>query len=178
MVLVKFKSKCACSGLGSIVPEQHFRAQKIGLAIAISASHYRTGVCGLTAVPSHASAVGMREGDLEKQFAAFVSADPQPQIILGTQSESRRAVVDELAAKFNFKYSSITADIDEQAIRRQDPQDLVLVLAHAKADAIVKKLKASSSLVTPGYLVTCDQVRVFAKQNSRNSPHCQHACAH
>jgi hypothetical protein len=34
----------------------------------------------------------------------------------------------------------------------------VLVLAHAKADAIVRKLKESDSYMRPGYLVTCDQV--------------------
>jgi Maf-like protein len=96
---------------------------------------------------------------LEGRFRVFVGATPQPQIILGTQSAPRRAVIDRLAAQFNFKYSSITADIDELAIRRDDPQDLVLVLAHAKADAIVKKLQASESLLKPGYLVTCDQAR-------------------
>jgi Maf-like protein len=111
------------------------------------------------------------EGDprtkaLEERFCTFVSTDPQPQIILGTQSQSRRAVIDRLAKQFDFKYSSITADIDEQAIRRDDPQELVLVLAHAKADAIVKKLQASSSLLKPGFLVTCDQVWQSSEQAS------------
>ena len=90
--------------------------------------------------------------------------DPQPQIILGTQSRSRRVIVDELAERFGFKYSAITADIDEQAIRRKDPRELVSVLAHAKAEAIVEKLRSSGALVTPGYLVTCDQVRRTAIQ--------------
>lgn len=34
----------------------------------------------------------------------------------------------------------------------------VLVLSRAKADAIVRKLKASDAYLKPGYLVTCDQV--------------------
>lgn len=96
--------------------------------------------------------------DLDARFGKFVSANPQPQIILGTQSVSRRAVVDQLAQKFSFKVSSITADIDEKAIRTPDPKDLVMLLAHAKADAILKKLKDSGSFIQPGYLVTCDQV--------------------
>lgn len=68
--------------------------------------------------------------------------------------------MDEIAERFGFKYSVITADIDEQAIRRDDPRELVSVLAHAKAEAIVHKLRSSGALVTPGYLVTCDQVRL------------------
>jgi hypothetical protein len=95
---------------------------------------------------------------LEAKFGKLVARSPQPQIILGTQSASRRAVVDQLATRFGFKYSSITADIDEKAIRREDPEELVLALSHAKAAAIVKKLKDSESLIRPGYLVTCDQV--------------------
>lgn len=96
--------------------------------------------------------------DLAARFREFVSAKPQPQIILGTQSVSRRAVVDLLAQEFSFQVSSITADIDEKAIRTPDPKDLVMVLAHAKADAILKKLKDSGAFMRPGYLVTCDQV--------------------
>lgn len=60
--------------------------------------------------------------------------------------------------RFDFKYSIITADVDEKAIRRRDPSDLVRVLAHAKAEAIISKLKDSGSFVSTGFLVTCDQV--------------------
>ena len=95
---------------------------------------------------------------LSKQFAAFVQRSPQPQVILGTQSASRRAILDDLATQHQFTYSVITADIDEQAIRDPDPRVLVLKLAHAKAAAIMRKLRDSDSLVRPGYLVTCDQV--------------------
>lgn len=66
--------------------------------------------------------------------------------------------MDELAQQFVFRVSSITADIDEKAIRTPDPKDLVMMLAHAKASAIAKKLKDSGSYIKPGYLVTCDQV--------------------
>jgi predicted house-cleaning NTP pyrophosphatase (Maf/HAM1 superfamily) len=97
---------------------------------------------------------------LEDQFHAFVRASPQPQIILGTQSASRRAVVDKIARQFGFQFSSVSADIDEQAIRRSDPHELVVVLAEAKAQAIVKKLKESGSFLRSGYLVTCDQVQI------------------
>ena len=84
-------------------------------------------------------------------------------------------MLDKLAAKFDFKFSSITADIDEQAIKNDlrgagRAQELVLALAHAKAAAIIAKLKATDSLVKPGYLVTCDQVRCILLQGRGVGP--------
>lgn len=80
--------------------------------------------------------------------------------------------------RFDFKYSSITADIDEKAIRRAKPRELVRVLAHAKAKAIIAKLKANGSLVSPGFLVTFDQVLYVASwhgEKTLNSP--SYTCA-
>ncbi len=45
------------------------------------------------------------------------------------------------------------------AIRRPEPRDLVVALAHAKADAIKAKMRAAGEPLT-GYLLTCDQVCV------------------
>ncbi|PRW61253.1 septum formation MAF [Chlorella sorokiniana] len=84
-----------------------------------------------------------------------------PRIILGTGSSSRRAIMDELAARYGFKYEIAKADIDEKAIRHEDAQHLVLRLAHAKADAIRAKLQAAADEAgqpLDGLLVTCDQV--------------------
>ena len=41
----------------------------------------------------------------------------------------------------HIKYSALAADIDEKAIRHEQPRQLVLALAHAKADAIIQQLK-------------------------------------
>jgi len=49
----------------------------------------------------------------------------------------------------------VSADIDEKAIRCEDPVELVLALAHAKADAILEK---HASSMDKGFLITCDQV--------------------
>ena len=48
------------------------------------------------------------------------------------------------------------ADIDEKAIRHDDPKEMVKLIAAAKADEIVKKLslKERKDVV----LLTCDQV--------------------
>lgn len=70
-------------------------------------------------------------------------------------------IMDELAESLGFEYRTASADIDEQAIRDPDPRRLVLLLAHAKADAIIAKLSAETgSASLEGVLITCDQVVV------------------
>lgn len=88
-------------------------------------------------------------------FAQFLQSNPR--IILGSSSSSRRQLMDELCAEHNFAYEVVTADIDEKAIRLPEPRDLVMKLAHAKADAIIEKLH-SQGAAAEGYLITCDQV--------------------
>ena len=65
--------------------------------------------------------------------------------------------MDELAAQYGFAYSTTKADIDEQALgcRKSDPQELVVLLARAKARAIMDRLSGPQS----GFLLTCDQVQ-------------------
>ena len=80
--------------------------------------------------------------------------------------------MDEIVAEHNFTYDVVTADIDEKSIRVDDPQELVMKLAHAKADAIIEKLKAAAidDGNLQGLLITCDQVvthegRILEKPN-------------
>ncbi|KAJ0239025.1 Maf-like protein [Hirschfeldia incana] len=57
-----------------------------------------------------------------------------------------------------------TADIDEKAIRRDNPQDLVVALAQAKADEIISKLGGHSQFAQdprPTLLITADTVVVY-----------------
>ncbi|KAG8389939.1 hypothetical protein BUALT_Bualt01G0031000 [Buddleja alternifolia] len=95
-------------------------------------------------------------------------------IILGSSSVARKSILAEM-------------DIDEKAIRKEKPEDLVMALAEAKADAIVGKLQNENqdknvepTLVIaadtvenvkpkllgkedaePTLLITCDQVVVY-----------------
>jgi len=71
-------------------------------------------------------------------------------LILGSKSAGRQAVLK--AAGYDF--AVVTADIDEKAIRHTNPKQLVLAIANAKADAIIKKI------TKPGILITADQVAV------------------
>jgi len=95
-------------------------------------------------------------------FSEFLQSSPR--IILGSGSSSRRKIMDELCSVHGFAYEVVTADIDEKSIRLPEPETLVMKLAHAKADAIVAKLRSQSGLVAggaqSGYLITCDQVVV------------------
>lgn len=69
--------------------------------------------------------------------------------------------MDHLSKAFGFKYDVAIADIDEKAIRHVQPERLVLDLAYAKAEAIIKKLAHGQSASGHNcYLVTCDQVVV------------------
>lgn len=78
---------------------------------------------------------------LEAEFRHMIAGSPQ--IILGTQSSSRRAIMDELAKEYGFEYTCQVAGIDEEAIRHPEPSQLVLMLARAKADAILAKLQGA-----------------------------------
>ncbi|KAB2619611.1 maf-like protein [Pyrus ussuriensis x Pyrus communis] len=59
-------------------------------------------------------------------------------IILGSGSIARRKIL----AEMGYEFTVMTADIDEKSIRTEKPEELVLVLAKAKADAIVSKLQS------------------------------------
>ncbi|KAK4259994.1 hypothetical protein QN277_003171 [Acacia crassicarpa] len=82
-------------------------------------------------------------------------------IILGSSSKSRK----EILAEMGYEFTIMTADIDEKGIRREKPEDLVMALAEAKADAIIQKLLAGEkslkedSLAT--LLITADTVVVY-----------------
>ncbi|XP_042006587.1 7-methyl-GTP pyrophosphatase-like isoform X2 [Salvia splendens] len=58
-------------------------------------------------------------------------------IILGSSSVARKKIM----ADMGFKFTTMSADIDEKAIRKEKTEDLVMALAEAKADAIIGKLE-------------------------------------
>ncbi|XP_030950525.1 uncharacterized protein LOC126712251 isoform X2 [Quercus robur] len=62
-------------------------------------------------------------------------------IILGSSSIARRKIL----AEMGYEFTIMTADIDEKCIRKEKPEDLVMALAEAKADAILSKLQTISN---------------------------------
>ncbi|KAL8044888.1 hypothetical protein ABFX02_08G075700 [Erythranthe guttata] len=82
------------------------------------------------------------------------------EIILGSSSKARR----EILAEMGYEFTIVTADIDEKSIRKEKPEDLVMTLAEAKADAIMMKLRSSNQLEEisrPTLLITADTVVVY-----------------
>lgn len=80
-------------------------------------------------------------------------------IILGSSSLARRKILTEMG----YEFTVMTADIDEKAIRKEIPEELVMALAEAKADAIISKLQTTDSLkdAHSTLLITADTVVVY-----------------
>lgn len=57
--------------------------------------------------------------------------------------------------ELGYDFVVMPADIDEKAIRRDEPKELVMAIAQAKADALLPKIHE------PALLVTADQVVLF-----------------
>ena len=71
-------------------------------------------------------------------------------------------LLQELADNYGFSFDILTADLDERSIgnRAESPEQLVTVLAKAKADALMPQLAARPPQEQPRFLITCDQVVV------------------
>ncbi|KAK4780245.1 hypothetical protein SAY87_016351 [Trapa incisa] len=81
-------------------------------------------------------------------------------IILGSKSMARRQILSDMG----YNFTTMTADIDEQAIRKAKPEELVVALAEAKADAIISRLQSAASLGEghdAAILITADTVVVY-----------------
>ncbi|XP_057498987.1 uncharacterized protein LOC130783411 isoform X1 [Actinidia eriantha] len=80
-------------------------------------------------------------------------------VILGSSSMARRQIL----AEMGYEFEIVTADIDEKSIRMENPEELVIALAQAKADAIISRLEITSHLedALPTLLITADTVVVY-----------------
>ncbi|MBI4257189.1 septum formation protein Maf [Candidatus Uhrbacteria bacterium] len=77
-------------------------------------------------------------------------------IILGSSSPSRKAVLESMG----FEFTIISPDIDERAIRRDDPRELVTAIAQAKMDAVLKMVQGDAIVITSDQVMVVDgQVR-------------------
>lgn len=103
-------------------------------------------------------------------------------LILGSQSKGRRGVLE----RAGYQFETMSADIDEKAVRSDDPEVLTLTLAHAKADALLPKIHEPAFLITSDQVVFChgkilekpetdDEVRAFFSEYAKYP--CQTVCA-
>ena len=74
-------------------------------------------------------------------------------IILGSQSRFRAQALREAGIEVD---ECISPGIDEKAIRCDDPEELVLALAKAKAEAIIDKIDGPALLITADQVVLCN----------------------
>lgn len=77
--------------------------------------------------------------------------DKKMKIILGSQSSSRKMILDNAG----LKYQSLVADIDERAITSENPRELPILIARAKAKALLEQN------LEPALLITADLVALF-----------------
>ncbi|EOA14008.1 hypothetical protein CARUB_v10027140mg [Capsella rubella] len=87
------------------------------------------------------------------------SNHPHFKIILGSSSIARRTILTEMG----YQFTLMSADIDEKSIRKEKPEDLVLALAEAKAEAIMERIPDGDNIEEDKstLLITCDQVVVY-----------------
>ncbi|XP_010442121.1 PREDICTED: maf-like protein DDB_G0281937 isoform X2 [Camelina sativa] len=62
-----------------------------------------------------------------------------------------------------YQFTLMSADIDEKSIRKDKPEELVLALAEAKAEAIMRRIPDGDNIEEDKstLLITCDQVVVY-----------------
>lgn len=80
-----------------------------------------------------------------------------PRLVLGSGSSTRRAILSELGLSFEVHKPGI----DEKAIRRSSPEELVLALGKAKAAALLEGEHGTEFAAEGALLLTADQVVVW-----------------
>ncbi|CAN0905845.1 7-methyl-GTP pyrophosphatase [Linum grandiflorum] len=94
---------------------------------------------------------------------------PPIKVILGSASIARKAIL----AEMGYDFTVLTADIDERAIRKEKPEELVMALAEAKADAIIAKLQSNNyqeknAGLEPSILVAADTAEAISQMLPMN----------
>lgn len=73
-------------------------------------------------------------------------------LILGSASKSRQRIL----KRAGYEFEVISADINEKAIRSENIKELVVMLAGAKADALLKIINEPAILITADQVVVCN----------------------
>ncbi|KAJ6916003.1 hypothetical protein NC652_018625 [Populus alba x Populus x berolinensis] len=98
--------------------------------------------------------------ELEKEIEGkMTTCNSSFKIILGSSSLARRQILNEMG----YEFTVVTADIDEKSIRKDNPEELVMALAEAKANAIIERLRieghveedAQATLSCPLFDIPC-----------------------
>ncbi|MFA6257783.1 MAG: Maf family protein [Candidatus Paceibacterota bacterium] len=82
-------------------------------------------------------------------------------LILGSSSKYRKNILE----KAGYVFDILVPDIDERLIETNDPYERPLVVARAKADVLIPKIKEPALLITSDVIAVCDG-KVREKPNS------------
>jgi septum formation protein len=86
-------------------------------------------------------------------------------VMLASSSKWRRALIAEILPEgFELAENPISPDINEKAIRREDPEDMVKAIAHAKADKVLSVLESTHRKEKVHLVVCADQVVEYDNQ--------------
>lgn len=89
-------------------------------------------------------------------------------LILGSQSKGRRRILEQMG----YPFAVIHAEIDERAIRCDDPKTLTLAIANAKADALLPKIPEPAILITTDTVVLCKGKILEKPDNAEEARQC------
>lgn len=73
-------------------------------------------------------------------------------LILGSASKYRKEILE----KAGYVFDVLVSDIDEKLIKTEDPYQRPLVLARAKADALVVKVKEEAIIITSDTIIIAE----------------------
>lgn len=88
--------------------------------------------------------------------------------VIGSTSKYRRATLEQHLGD-KYELSTAAPDIDEKAIRHEDPATLPLLIARAKLDAVVSQLTAEGKMDKVDFVFCGDQIADF-KGEIREKP--------
>jgi MAF protein len=133
------------------------------------------GVSSTNQGPSEKEKEKEKEKDKEAETATMVDDDDDDDddektfswpIVLGSSSKWRAQIM----AKMGFQCAAqLSPDIDEKAIRDDDPRVMTVAIARAKADALMARVSE------PSILVTCDEV-IVCNGTVREKPESEEQC--
>lgn len=86
-------------------------------------------------------------------------------IILGSKSAGRKKIMEEMGYEFNI----LVSDIDEKAIRFDDPKELTINIAKAKAISLQDKIFEPAILITSDSVVVCNNEILEKPQNEEEA---------
>jgi septum formation protein len=90
-------------------------------------------------------------GDSTAAAAGVVKLNHPVQVMLGSSSKFRaQLIAGALPDGYVLTPERLSPDIDEKAIRRPEARDLVLAIAHAKADRLIEMLNAQQADLSDG----------------------------